>query len=82
MACKLSMALISAQQITAVREQKQVHLYDIELTNFACRISPKGKVSFLVEARIGGRNGKLKRVVIGQLDKMSLDDARRQARYR
>jgi hypothetical protein len=42
MAWKLSMALIGAQQIVAVREQRQIYLYDSELTNFACRISPKG----------------------------------------
>lgn len=80
MTCKLSMSIISANRVIAVREQRQIYLYCSDLTNFAARISPKGKVSWLVEARIGGRNGKLRRVVIGHLDKMGIEDARRQAK--
>lgn len=65
----------------AVAEQRSLHIWDTELSGFGCYISPKGKVSWLVQRWTGGREGgKATRQVIGKGDLIDLQEARKIAR--
>ncbi len=55
---------------------KQVFYRDSALTGFAVRITPAGTKSFIVEKRV---NGKGRRVTIGQVGIISVEDARKKA---
>ena len=48
------------------------------LTGFAIR-NYGGKASYVVEARVGRRGGKTRRVTIGRVGRMNLDDAKADA---
>ena len=51
-------------------------LWDDKLKGFGCRIATDGRVSWLVQKKIGGREGKATRVVIGHSPPMELAEAR------
>jgi len=53
------------------------YVWDSDLTGFGVRISPKGKVTWLVQKSVGTRGSRNHiRVVVGHLPSMSLEDAR------
>lgn len=65
----------------AVADQRSLHIWDTELAGFGCYISPKGKISWLVQRWTGGReSGKATRQVIGKGDLIDLQEARKIAR--
>ena len=47
-------------------EPRDAYLWDRELAGFGVKITPAGKRVYLVQYRIGGRNGRTRRVTIGQ----------------
>ena len=53
-------------------------LWDSELKGFGCRVSPLGKISWLISKRLGAGGSKAKRVwqVFGDLETMPLEEAR------
>lgn len=53
---------------------------DTELKGFGLRISPKGAISFIVEARPRGVGGSAKRITVGKYPAFSLVQAREEAR--
>ena len=55
---------------------KPSFLWDDKLKGFGCRIAADGRVSWLVQKKIGGREGKATRVVIGHSPPMELAEAR------
>lgn len=48
---------------------------DDELSGFGLKITPAGRKVYLVQYRLGGRNGRTRRVAIGQHDTLTLDQA-------
>ncbi|MBB3608194.1 site-specific integrase [Rhizobium sp. BK602] len=65
----------------AIADQRSLHIWDTELSGFGCYISPKGKISWLVQRWTGGReSGKATRQVIGKGDLIDLQEARQIAR--
>lgn len=65
----------------AIADRRSLHIWDTELSGFGCYISPKGKISWLVQRWTGGReSGKATRQVIGKGDLIDLQEARKIAR--
>jgi len=62
------------------RSGKSVFLWDTELRGLGLRVSANGHGTWLVQKWIGGRRGKLKRIAIGHLPPMTVEDARCKAR--
>lgn len=64
---------------------RDVIIWDEDLTGFACRVTPKGSKTFFAEGRIGslrdadGKRPK-RRIKIGSLGKFTADQARREAK--
>ena len=58
---------------------KAAYYWDSELTGFGCYVTAAGKLSWLVQRRIGGKGGKTIRYVIERCPPMYLDAARAQA---
>jgi len=70
---KLNKRLIDS--ITA--SEKDVMVWDDSLSGFGIRAKPSGVKSFLIQYR--NRNGRSRRLSIGQVGKMTLDQARKAA---
>lgn len=62
------------------RTGKSAFLWDTELRGLGLRISANGHGTWLVQKWVGGRRGKLKRIAIGHLPPMTVDEARAKAR--
>jgi hypothetical protein len=62
------------------RTGKSAFLWDTELRGFGLRVSANGHGAWLVQKWIGGRRGKLKRIIIGHLPPMTVEEARSKAR--
>jgi len=58
---------------------KPVMFYDEAVKGFGARITPVGAVSFFFEYRLGGRQGKTRRMSLGRLGDLTPDQARREA---
>lgn len=71
---KLSVAGIKAME----PEQKEYTVRDAEQPGLAIRMMPSGRKVFVVEARVKG--GTMRRVTIGPFGKVTLDQARNQAK--
>lgn len=72
------MAKISKRTIDAMSPvDKDVFIWDDELKNFALRVSPTGRKTFLVQYRAKGRT---RRVKIGVYGALTPDEARQQAK--
>jgi hypothetical protein len=64
------------------RTGKSVFLWDTELRGLGLCISAGGHGTWLVQKWVGGRRGKLKRIAIGHLPPMTVEEARSKARSR
>ena len=62
------------------RTGKSVFLWDTELRGFGLRVAANGAGTWLVQKWVGGRRGKLKRIVVGHLPPMTVEEARAKAR--
>lgn len=51
-----------------------------ELPGFGCRVRPSGSKSFIAQYRIGGRRGVTRKVTIGTYGKLTVEEARAEAR--
>lgn len=51
-----------------------------QLPGFGCRVRPSGSKSFIVQYRIGGRNSPTRKVTIGSFGKLTVEQARDEAR--
>jgi hypothetical protein len=62
------------------RSGRTTYLWDTELKGLGLRISASGRGAWLLRKWVGGRRGKEKRLVIGHLPPMTVDEARSKAR--
>ena len=51
-----------------------------ELPGFGCRVRPSGSKSFIAQYRIGGRRGVTRKVTIGTYGKLTVEEARAEAK--
>ncbi len=64
----------------ATPDTKDAYLWDDELKGFGLKTTPAGKKVYLVQYRIGGRNGRTRRVTIGAHGTLTPEQARVEAR--
>lgn len=62
------------------RSGKTAYLWDTELKGLGLRVSASGRGAWLLRKWVGGRRGKEKRLVIGHLPPMTVDEARSKLR--
>lgn len=62
------------------RTGKSVFLWDTELRGLGLCIAANGIGTWLVQKWVGGRRGKLKRIAIGHIPPMTIEEARLKAR--
>jgi hypothetical protein len=77
---KITEREVNTLRIASRRTGKSVFLWDTELRGFGLRVSANGHGTWLVQKWVGGRRGKLKRLAIGHLPPMTVDEARAKAR--
>src|SRR5262245_41274198 len=77
---KITERVIDTLRVASRRTGKSAFLWDTELRGFGLRVSVNGHGTWLIQKWIGGRRGKLKRIAIGYLPPMSVDEARIRAR--
>jgi Arm DNA-binding domain len=51
-----------------------------ELPGFGCRVRSKGAKSYVAQYRIGGRNGVVRKVMIGAVGKLTVEEASKAAK--
>ena len=77
---KITEREVNTLRMASRRTGKSVFLWDTELRGFGLCISANGLGTWLVQKWVGGRRGKLKRVAIGYLPPMTVEEARSKAR--
>src|SRR5262245_46563011 len=77
---KITERVIDTLRTASRRTGKSAFLWDTELRGFGLRVSASGHGTWLVQKWIGGRRGKLKRIAIGHLPPMTVEEARTKAR--
>jgi len=77
---KITERVIDTLRSASRRTGKSAFLWDTELRGFGLRVGTNGHGTWLVQKWIGGRRGKLKRIAIGHLPPMTVDEARSKAR--
>ncbi len=77
---KITERVIDTLRMASRRTGKSAFLWDTELRGFGLRVSANGHGTWLVQKWIGGRRGKLKRIAIGHLPPMTVEEARTKAR--
>jgi hypothetical protein len=77
---KITERVIDTLRMASRRTGKSAFLWDTELRGFGLRVAANGHGTWLVQKWIGGRRGKLKRIAIGHLPPMSIEEARLKAR--
>jgi hypothetical protein len=77
---KITERVIDTLRTASRRTGKSAFLWDTELRGFGLRVAANGHGTWLVQKWIGGRRGKLKRIAIGHLPPMSIEEARVKAR--
>ncbi len=59
---------------------KDAYLWDDELAGFGLKVTPAGRKVYVVQYRIGGRKGRVRRVTIGVHGRVTPDQARMEAK--
>ena len=77
---KITEREVNTLRTASRRTGKSVFLWDTELRGLGLRVSANGHGTWLVQKWIGGRRGKLKRIAIGHLPPMTVEEARAKAR--
>jgi integrase len=72
---------LSKRQIdTAIATERDSYLWDGDLKGFGLKVTPTGKKVFIVQYRVGGRQGRTRRITIGTYGPVTADQARGEAR--
>ena len=59
---------------------RDTYLWDRDLSGFGLKITPAGRKVYLIQYRLGGRNGRTRRVTIGRHGQITADQARARAK--
>jgi integrase len=80
MAINLTARVIESKLKEAIAKPDGLYLWDSKLKGFGVRLSPKGRVTWLVQKSVGSRENRNHiRVVVGHMPEVSLEDARTKA---
>jgi integrase len=72
---------ISKRSVDATKtEGRDCYLWDDELSGFGLKVTPAGRKVYLVQYRLGGRKGRVRRVTIGVHGRITPDQARIEAK--
>ncbi len=77
---KITEREVNTLRTASRRTGKSVFLWDTELRGLGLCICANGLGTWLVQKWVGGRRGKLKRIAIGHLPPMTVEEARSKAR--
>ncbi len=73
--------LISKRSVDAFQSAaKDTFLWDNELAGFGLKVTPAGRKVYLVQYRLGGRKGRVRRVTIGVHGRITPEQARIEAK--
>lgn len=72
--------LTAPDPATGKRRVADRYLWDEELTGFGVKVTPAGRKVFLIQYRIGGAKGRTRRVTLGHLGPVTVDEARNRAK--
>ncbi|WP_051048620.1 Arm DNA-binding domain-containing protein [Robiginitomaculum antarcticum] len=59
---------------------KDTYVWDSELRDFGLKVTPKGRKVYLVQYRLGGRNGRTRRITLGTHGQLTTEEARQRAK--
>ena len=77
----MATAKISKRAVEAVEpRERDSYLWDSKLAGFGVKVTPAGGRIYLIQYRIGGRNGQTRRVTIGRHGTLTPHQARKEAR--
>ena len=72
---------ISKRSVDAFQSvAKDTYLWDDELSGFGLKVTPTGRKVYLVQYRLGGRKGRVRRVTIGVHGRITPEQARIEAK--
>jgi integrase len=72
---------ISKRSVDATKPKtKDSYLWDYELSGFGLKVTPAGRKVYLVQYRLGGRKGRVRRVTIGVHGRITPEQARVEAK--
>jgi len=77
---KITEREVNTLRVASRRTGKDAFVWDTELRGLGLRVSANGHGTWLVQKWVGGRRGKLKRITIGHLPPMTVEEARIKAR--
>jgi len=77
---KITEREVNTLRVASRRTGKSAFLWDTELRGLGLRVAANGHGTWLVQKWVGGRRGKLKRIAIGHLPPMTVEEARAKAR--
>ena len=71
---------ISKRSVDAAKpDARDSYLWDDELSGFGLKVTPAGRKVYLVQYRLGGRRGRVRRVTIGVHGRITPEQARTEA---
>ena len=73
---RISKRVVDAMQTAP----KDSYLWDRELKGFGLKVTPKGRKVYLVQYRIGGRDGRTRRLTLGKHGVLTAEEARQKAK--
>lgn len=76
MAQRLSKRVVDATN----PDEKDVYVWDSSLKGFGLKVTPKGRKTYLIQYRIGGRKGRTRRFTIGVHGTLTAEQAREKAK--
>lgn len=79
---KITEREIETLRTASRRSGRALYLWDTQLKGLGLRVLANGEGAWLVQRWVGGRRGKMARLVIGHYPPMTVEEARRQARVR
>ena len=72
---------VSMRAVDALKpRERDVYLWDSDLAGFGVKATPAGSKVYLVQYRLGGRNGRTRRITIGRHGTLTPHQARREAK--
>ncbi len=77
---KITHREIETLRTASRRSGRTLYLWDTQLKGLGLRVLVSGEGVWLVQKWVGGRRGKMARLVIGHHPPMTVEEARRQAR--
>ena len=73
---RISKRVVDTAQVT----NKDNYIWDSDLKGFGLKVTPAGRKVYIVQYRIGGRNGRTRRLTLGKHGTLTAEEARQKAK--